>query len=622
MTQKMRLFWIKSFVLLVFTTHSLISASQSINAYPTHWWVGMHYSDIQIMLHGNIIGKMDSCTINSQDVSLTRFEKVENPNYLFLDISIGQQAKPGIFQIVIWKNNKKRIIPYELKQRRAGNGTLFAQGITAKDLIYLIMPDRFSNGDTSNDKIPGMRDQSLDRDSVFHRHGGDLRGIENHLDYLNSLGVTALWLNPVIENDMPHRTEHGYAFTNHYKIDPRIGGASAYQSLIDAAHKKGMKIIQDAVYNHVGSYHFTVLDPPMQNWLHQWKDYTNTTYKEQTIFDPHGSVREKKKMQDGWFVPSMPDLNQDNPYVANFLIQHAIWTVEEFGIDGWRIDTYAYNDLHFMNRCNAALLAEYPHLFMYGETWVHGVINQSYFTRNVYEIPFRSNLPGVTDFQTLWGVTDMVTRNFGWTEGANKLYNTLSNDFVYQDAMNNVIFLDNHDLSRFYSVAGEDFRKYKAALIWLFTCRGIPQLYYGDEIGMTGFTSPSDGYVRLDFPGGWQGDAANKFMKAGRSAREDSIWNLVSTLGQFRKTSPAITMGRMMQFAPVKGEYVYFRYEGEQTIMVLLNTSSQPLKIEIKNYWERIHGFTKMKNLLTGEISRLQDFTLASWESGVYELLP
>lgn len=581
----------------------------------------MKYNKIQIMIHGKGIGNGDVYMISYPGVKLDRVSKTENPNYVFINLDITGNAKPGIMQISTTLNKQKVSIPFELKARRNGNGTEFAKGITAADLVYLIMPDRFSNGDPSNDRVKGMRDQSLDRDTVFNRHGGDLKGIENHLDYLSSLGITALWLNPVIENDMPNRTEHGYAFTNHYKIDPRLGGEAAYQSLIDAAHKKGMKIIQDAVYNHVGSYHFTVLDPPMKDWLHQWDHYTNTTYKEQTIFDPHQSMADRKKMQDGWFVPSMPDLNQNNPFVENFLIQHAIWTVEEFGIDGWRIDTYAYNDLDFMNRCNAALLAEYPKMFMFGETWVHGVVNQSYFTENVYEIPFKSNLPGVTDFQALWGITDAMTKDFGWTDGVNKLYNTFSNDFVYKNAMNNVIFLDNHDLSRFYSVVGTDYKKYQAAMIWLFTCRGIPQLYYGNEIGMEGFTSPSDGYVRLDFPGGWKGDKQNKFLNEGRTPREDSIFNLVSTLGKFRKGSSAITTGKMMQFAPSKGEYVFFRYDAGQTIMVAMNTAKEPLIIDMNYYRERTSGYSKMKNILTGEIKPAANFSLEPWGSGAWELL-
>lgn len=580
----------------------------------------MKYNKIQIMIHGNEIGNGNQYTISYPGVKVDRVSRTYNANYVFINLEITDKAQPGTIQIVTTLEKKKISIPFELKSRRSGNGTQYAQGIDSKDLIYLIMPDRFSNGDPSNDKVKGMRDQSLNRDTVFNRHGGDLKGIENHLNYLSSIGITALWLNPVIENDMPERTEHGYAFTNHYKIDPRLGGDAAYLSLIDEAHRKGIKIIQDAVYNHVGSYHFTVLDPPMKDWLNNWDTYTNTTYKEQTIFDPHQSRIDRLKMQDGWFVPSMPDLNQNNPFVQYFLIQHAIWTVEEFGIDGWRIDTYAYNDLDFMNRCNAALIEEYPKMFMFGETWVHGVVNQSYFTENIFDIPFKSNLPGVTDFQALWGITDVVSKDFGWTDGVNKLYSTLSNDFVYKDAMNNVIFLDNHDLSRFYSIVGTDYKKYKLAMIWLMTCRGIPQLYYGNEIGMEGITSPSDGYVRLDFPGGWEGDPKNKFVKQGRTPREDSIFNLVSTLGQFRKKSSAIISGKMMQYAPSKGEYVYFRYDQGQTIMVAMNTVKESLTLDMNLYKESTKGFSKMKNILTGETTSVKDFILQPWESGVWEL--
>jgi glycosidase len=483
------------------------------------------------------------------------------------------------------------------------------------------MPDRFSNGDESNDRIPGMRDQTLRRDTVFNRHGGDLKGIQNHLDYFGGLGVTALWLNPVLENDMANRTEHGYAFTNHYKVDPRLGGDKAYHELVDAAHKKGLKIIQDAVYNHVGIHHVTVEDPPMKDWLHQWPEYTNTSYKDQALFDPFASAADKKIMTDGWFTRQMPDLNQHNPYVANFLVQHAIWTVEEFGIDGWRIDTYAYNDLPFMNRCNKALEEEYPKLTMFGETWVHGVINQSYFVQNNYSIPFKSNLQAATDFQTLWGITDAMTKDFGWNDGVNKLYTTLAQDFVYKDAMRNVIFLDNHDIARFYSVIGEDMEKYKSALNWLLTCRGIPQLYYGGELGLTGTTSPNDGYVRQDFPGGWAGDSSNKFTNGGRTEKERTIWNHISKLAMFRKTSSAITTGKMMQFVPEDGLYVYFRYDNKQTVMVVMNTAKTKKTVGVKRFAERTAGFSGMKNIHTGQVSSLADFEMESKGSGVYELV-
>lgn len=609
------------FLFFTFYFFSNLSAqNNSYKCYPTNWWTGMKWNKVQIMIHGNNIANGDAYTINYPGVKLEKVNKVENKNYVFLDINISPTAKTGIFKIKVKEKQSSFNIDFELRKRRTGNGTTFAQGVTSKDFIYLIMPDRFSNGDTTNDRIPGMRDQSLDRDSVYARHGGDLKGIENHLDYFKSLGVTTLWLNPVIVNDMPDRTEHGYAFTNHYVIDPRIGGKKAYQKLIDDLHSRHMKIIQDAVYNHVGSYHFTVLDPPMKDWLHQWPTYTNTNFKDQVLFDPYASAIEKKKMSDGWFTPSMPDLNQENPYVANFLIQHALWTVEEFGIDGWRIDTYAYNDPDFMNRCNKALMDEYPHLTMFGETWVHGVINQSYFVQNKFNIPYKSNLQAPTDFQTLWAITDAMTKDFGWTDGINEMYTTLAQDFVYKDPIRNVIFLDNHDLSRFYSVVGEDEMKYKAALAWLFTCRGIPELYYGDEVGMTGFTSPNDGYVRKDFPGGWAADSLNKFSIAGRTAKEERIWSYIAKLANFRKNSSAIATGKMMQFAPQKGEYVFFRYDSKQTTMTILNTAKEKLQIEMKNYSERTKGFTKMKNIITGEEKPIADFSLEPMESSVWQL--
>jgi neopullulanase len=614
---------------LLFTIHySLFTFSQAkneIKCYPTNWWVGMKWNKIQIMVHGDKIAdhfpmiKISATGMKlATGVYLTKINRVENSNYIFLDLTIMADARPCKFSFPFLKDIS---LQYELKARRQGNGKDYAQGITSKDFIYLIMPDRFSNGDSSNDRIAGMRDQSLGRDSVYFRHGGDLKGIQNHLDYLQSLGVTALWLNPVIVNDMPNRTEHGYAFTDHYTIDPRIGGEKGYEDLIKAAHAKNIKIIQDAVYNHVGSYHFTVRDMPMKDWLHQWPAYTNTTFKDQVLFDPYASDEDKKKMTDGWFSKNMPDLNQSNPYVANFLIQHAIWTVEEFGIDGWRIDTYAYNDLTFMNKCNKALMDEYPHITMFGETWVHGVPNQSYFVQNNYNIPFKSNLQASTDFQALWGITDAMTKDFGWTDGVNNLYTTLAQDFVYKDPMREVIFLDNHDMARFFSVVGEDVVKYKSALAWLLTCRGIPEIYYGDELGLTGFTSPNDGHVRQDFPGGWTSDSLNKFTIAGRNAQEDDLWTYIAKLANFRKSSSAITDGKMMQYVPGDGVYVYFRYNNRQTIMVVMNTAKKQKNISPSNFSERTNGFSKMKNIITGEVTGLKDFSVGAKTSEVWELL-
>ena len=597
-----------------------LAQNDNIKTFPTHWWAGMKNQQLQVMVHGTAIAGA-AFTVQYPGVKLLKVSKVENPNYVFLDLQVSAAARPGNIKIEMKEKGKTVSHLFSLKPRRSGNGKSFAQGVTSKDFMYLIMPDRFSNGDESNDRVAGMRDQTLRRDTVFNRHGGDLKGIQNHLDYFANLGVTALWLNPVLQNDMPNRTEHGYAFTDHYKVDARLGGDEAYKSLVNAAHQKGLKVIQDAVYNHVGLYHHTVQDPPMKDWLHQWPEYTNTTYKDQVLFDPYASTKDKKMMEDGWFTRQMPDLNQNNPYVAKFLIQHAIWSVEEFGVDGWRIDTYAYNDLPFMNRCNKALTDEYPKITLFGETWVHGVVNQSYFAENVFNTPFRSNLQAVTDFQTLWGITDAMNKDFGWTDGVNKLYTTLAQDFVYKDAMRNVIFLDNHDIARFYSVVGEDMEKYKSSINWLLTCRGIPQFYYGAEIGMTGTTSPNDGYVRQDFPGGWKGDPSDKFTTAGRTTKENDLWSHISRLANFRKTSSAITTGKMMQFVPEDGVYVYFRYDAKQTVMTVMNTANEKKTISLKRFAERTAGFTKIKNVHTGATVALADMELPAKGSGVWELV-
>jgi neopullulanase len=579
-----------------------IFAQSGYQPYPTHWWTGMKWNKVQVMLYGDAIANAaGGFSVNYPGVKLLKTHKVENPNYVFLDLAIAPTAKPGTVNIRVNRQNNPFNVPFPLKARRKGNGTSFAQGVTSSDLMYLIMPDRFSNGDPGNDRIPGMRDQSLNRDTVFNRHGGDLQGIQNHLGYLRDLGVTALWLNPVLENDRPERTEHGYAFTDHYRIDQRLGGAKAYQELIDAVHARGMKMIQDAVYNHVDINHVFIRDLPMKDWVHQWPKYTNTTYKDQTLFDPYSAPNDVKKMSDGWFVPEMADLNQDNPFVANFLIQHAIWSVEEFGIDGWRIDTYAYNDLAFMNRCNQALYDEYPKITIFGETWVHGVPNQSFFCQNNYNIPYKSNLQATTDFQLLfYGIQDALTKPFGWTDGVNKLYTTTAQDFVYKDPMRQVIFLDNHDIPRFYSVLNEDTAKYKMGMAWLMTFRGIPQLYYGNEILMAGFTSPSDGYVRKDFPGGWPGDAANKFTAAGRTGKENDIFNYIKTLANFRKGSSAIKTGRLMQYVPEDGVYVYFRYDARQTIMCIFNQNNDAKTIDLNRFEERTKGFGKGREVTSG----------------------
>jgi glycosidase len=595
---------------------------QQTNIYPTNWWVGMKMNHIQLLIRSeNKALSQQKIRINYPGITVLRAHHFPNLKYTAVDISISPAAKPGSVKIVFGDGVSSSVIPWPLLAKPLGNGSSYAQGVTSGDFIDLLLTDRFSNGDTKNDKITGMRDQSLNRDSMYLRHGGDFQGILNHIDYFKSLGVTALWLTPVMENDMPNRTEHGYAITDHYKIDARYGSDSLYMQLSNTLHKNGMKLIMDVVYNHTGLYHFLEQDPPAQDWMHRWPQFTQTNYREQTQFDPYAAPSDKKKMTDGWFTAEMPDVNQSNPFMANYMIQNIIWYVQKFGIDGIRIDTYTYNDMDFANRCNQAIIDEFPKLTLFGETRVFGVANQSYFNQNNFNLPFKSNLQGSVDFQCLYfGIIPALMQPFDWTDGVNKLYYTLSSDFLNKDATHNVLLLDNHDEPRFFSVVGEDVEKQKIGYEWLLTCRGVPQLYYGSEVLLKGFTNP-DGLVRADFPGGWTGDKKNAFTGEGLTSDELAVQNIVKKLGTFRKTSSALKTGKMMHYIPVNGLYVYFRYDAKQTIMCIMNTAKKEGTVDFGKYTERMAGFTKAQNVITGDLlNTIKKTTIPAMHMWVLEL--
>jgi glycosidase len=399
---------------------------------PAFWWVGMHEPKLQLLVHGQNI-QAQTVSINYAGVKLLKVHQVENPNYLFLDLELSPETKPGKFPIIFSTKGKKQSqYIYELKAREHKSNQ--HQGVTNKDFIYLIMPDRFANGDPGNDVVKGMNETALNRDSMYYRHGGDLQGIINHLDYLQELGVTTLWLNPVLENNQPTTSYHGYANTENYKIDARFGSNQLYKKLVDQCHSRGMKVIKDLVHNHVGTEHFTIKDMPMKNWVHQWPAYTKTTYREQVHFDPYVAKSDKDLMLNGWFDRHMPDLNQQNPFVQNYITQSHIWWVEYAGLDGFRLDTYAYNDLNFMAQWGKRIINEYPKLTFFGETWVHGVPNQAYFTDgNHINQGIDTHLQGVTDFQALWGINEALNGKFGWMDGVVRLYNVFANDYMYQD---------------------------------------------------------------------------------------------------------------------------------------------------------------------------------------------
>ncbi len=586
---------------------------------PPNWWIGLKHRQVEILINRKDVATFDLNMDHYKSVKIKAIEKTDNPNYLFVTLDISPKAKPGKAVFRFQKGAESFSLEYPLLARDTVNPE---RGLTSKDVLYLLMPDRFANGDPSNDNVAGMLD-GLHRDSLRRRHGGDLQGILDHLDYLKDLGVSALWLNPELENDQ-QESFHGYAVTDHYRVDRRLGTNELLKRLIAECHRRGLKFVRDIVLNHIGDNHYWMHDMPAKDWLNVWPEFTQTTYRAPVLVDPYSSDFDKKKFSDGWFVKSMPDLNQRNPHVANYLIQQSIWWVEFAGVDDYRIDTYTYSDQAFCSRWCRELLDEYPHMNMFGEIWENTVPTQAFFADNqpMRRANFDSNLPGVVDFQLMFALHEALNKEQTWEGGINRVWYTLAQDYFYEHPERNVVMLDNHDFTRIYTTLGENFDKFKSAYAFLLTTRGIPQLYYLDEILATGGTWPNDGLVRQDFPGGWRGDAANKFTASGRSARENEAFNYVRTLLHFRNETPALQSGKLMQFVPEDGVYTYFRWDEAKTVMVVLNTANSDKTLETKRFAERMAGFSKARNVATGEV--LGDFSklnLPKNSSLVLELL-
>lgn len=587
---------------------------------PAQWWVGMKNPDLQILLYGDKIADW-SVDISYPGVSISKTVRTSNPNYLFLYITISSTTQPGDMKINFKKEKKQFPYTYPLLSRKRDPEKV--KGFDRSDLVYLVMPDRFSNGDTTNDVVNTMLEKTIDRKELGKRHGGDIQGVINHLDYLNELGVTAIWLNPVWTNDQKDYSYHGYAATDLYAVDPRYGGMPGYLAFVDAAHKKNMKVIMDYIYNHVGSECWWIKDIPSPDWVHQWPEFTRCNYRPAAMSDPYGSEYDRKLNVDGWFDKHMPDLNQRNELLADYLIQNTIWWVEYTGIDAFRIDTYPYPDNDFMNKCLRKLYDEYPNISVVGETWEQTVPHVAYWQKNT---PIRNDgkqneLVSETDFMLFFAIKDGLKESFGWTTGLRRIYYILAQDLLYGDPFNNLVFLDNHDLSRIYSELGEDFDKWKMAITLLMTMRGVPQIYYGTEILMTGISNP-DGYVRMDFPGGWYGDPMNKFTAAGRTAKENEAFNYVKSLANWRKNNPVVYDGKLMQFIPDDEVYVYFRYSDSQCVMVILNTAAAEKNLDTKRFAERMNGYVKAKDITSGTmIDDLSTIHLNAKSATVLELM-
>lgn len=553
---------------------------------PSFWWAGMKNPELQILLYGEDLALSD-VSVSGEGIYLKETVRQDNPNYLLLYLDLSE-AKAQTFQILLKHGKKKLQIPYELKSRvRRGEDV---KGFTSEDVLYLIMPDRFANGNPENDVVDGMREKKIDRADSFARHGGDIQGISNHLDYIADLGVTAIWLNPTQENDMESGSYHGYAITDYYQIDRRFGSNEDFCALVEKAHERNLKVVMDMIFNHCGSENYLFRDKPSKEWFNYHSNYVQTSFKTVSVMDIHTSAYEKKIATDGWFTSVMPDFNQRNRHVARYLIQSSIWWIEYAGINGIRQDTHPYADFDFMSQWCKEVLDEYPYFNIVGETWLNSNVLVSYWQKDSkLAAPLNSNLPTVMDFPLQALINQAFDEETGeWGGGLYKLYDYQTQDLVYANPMNLLTFLDNHDTSRFAQTdeMAKNLKRYKQAMVFLLTTRGIPQIYYGTEILMTGDKGKGDGDLRKDFPGGWQGDTRNCFVENGRTALENEAFEFTRQLLNWRKGNQVIGKGNLKHYSIQNGVYVYQREFNGKSVVVVMNGTDDSKELDLTSYQE------------------------------------
>ena len=563
---------------------------------PMFWWVGMKSPELQLMVYGSKISETD-VAIKYPGVELISVTKVQNPNYLFLDLRLAENVQQGTFEIQFSKENKVvQTYLFELKAREKNSAN--RTGFNTSDVIYLITPDRFINGNPNNDWVEGMKEKP-NRSSKDGRHGGDIQGIINSLDYLQKMGFTAVWLNPVLENNMTQVSYHGYSTTDFYKVDPRYGTNEEYRLLNDELDKRGMKLIMDMIFNHCGSEHWWMNDLPMNDWINIYPDYKITSHRRTVNQDPHASEADRSEMVDGWFVPTMPDLNQKNPFMEKYLIQNSIWWIEYVGLEGIRQDTWPYPDKNMMTTWTKQVLDEYPDFNIVGEEWTMNPNIISYWQKGkINSDGYRCYLPSLMDFPLQNAVSSGLRNNENWDNGLIQIYESLANDFLYPDAGNLVIFPDNHDMSRFFVQVGEDVDLLKMGVTLFLTMRGIPQIYYGTEILMR-HDGSEHGNIRADFPGGWQGDKVIAITGVGLTAGQKSMQHYSSKIQNWRKNKSVIHNGKLMHFVPQDGIYVYFRYNKDEKVMVLLNKNETEKTVSTSRFSEIMEGCNSGKEIIT-----------------------
>ncbi len=588
---------------------------------PPFWWTGFKNTQLQLLIYYPEIGSCE-CTLKENragEVRLMRTETVESPNYLFVTLDLSG-ATTGTFEMVFKKEGKILLkVPYELKQRESGSAS--RKGFDASDVIYLLMPDRFANGDTTNDN-PLWALEKTNRSNPDGRHGGDIKGILQNLDYFSTLGVTALWINPWLENNQARYSYHGYSTTNYYLTDPRLGTNEDIRTLSAGLKKRGIKLIMDQVFNHCGSGHWWMKDLPMNDWLNQWPEFTRSNYRGGSVSDPYVSAYDSARYVRGWFDVTMPDLNQHNRFLKTYLIQQSIWWIEFAGLDGIRQDTHPYPFKDMMADWGKAVQTEYPGFNIVGEVWVNYPSTVAYWQQgNHNHDGYNSWLPSVFDFPMQDALLKAFSEKESWNTGILRLYEILSQDFVFPDPSNIVTFADNHDVNRFLDTQQDDIRKLKMAVAFLLTTRGIPQLYYGTEILMTTGEDEGHGTIRRDFPGGWPGDTVNAFLRSNLSSSQSDMLHFTTTLLQWRKTSKAVCRGTLTHFIPEDGVYVYFRQYENETVMVVMNNNETEKSVQTDRYSEFLRMFRTGKEIISGEaIDDLSSLALPGKSVKIIEL--
>ena len=592
-------------VLLIFVCLAGFINAQAIidHVEPPFWWTGMKVNTVQLMIHGINIGNTQAIT-SAKDISVLKVTKAGN-DYLFVDLKISNNAVAGKVKINFLTGKETlTTIDYELKARVKGSAQ--RNSFNTADAIYLIMPDRFANGDPSNDDMPGMLEKA-DRTNPNGRHGGDIKGIKDNLDYLQKLGISAIWNTPLLENNMPAYSYHGYAITDLYKIDPRFGTNDSYRDMVEAAHSKGIKVIMDMVFNHYGTGHWWTKDLPQKDWVNVWHEFTRSNYRAPVLTDPYASDYDRNKMEKGWFDTSMADFNQKNPFVANYLIQNSIWWVEFAGLDGIRQDTYPYPDKDFMVDWMKRLREEYPNFNVVGEVWMNTAPQVAYFLdKSPNKDGFRSHLTNVFDFPLMFAIQKAFNEDDSWDGGTARLYDILSQDFVYSDPQKLVIFADNHDIERMYPTL-KSVENVKMTLAFIFTTRGIPLVYYGTEALSDRGSLQGDPGKRKDFPGGWSGDNINFFTNSNLSSDQQSVLDYMTKLLNYRKGNKVIQEGKLRHYIPEDGVYVYFRTLGKESVMVIMNNSKTEKTVATERYKENIDGFATGKDVINGSAINLLD---------------